>query len=220
MDSELIINVTSLETRVALLENGILAELHIERELNKGVVGNIYKCNVQRILPGIQAAFVNIGLARSAFLYVDDVYNSTEKDFEQMMENFKSGNEKAGLPPENEQKKQSPSPPIENILTENSELLVQVIKEPIGSKGARISSHISLPGRYLVYLPTLDNTGISRRITCEDERNRLKEIIQEIKPEGSGFIIRTASEGASREDLLTDMEFLVKIGRASCRERV
>ena len=138
MASELIINVTSLETRVALLENGILAELHIERELNKGVAGNIYKCNVQRILPGIQAAFVNIGLARSAFLYVDDVYNSTEKDFEQMMENFKSGNEKAGLPPGNKQKKQSPSPPIEDILTENSELLVQVIKEPIGIKGSRI----------------------------------------------------------------------------------
>jgi ribonuclease G len=211
MASELIINVTSLETRVALLENGTLAELHIERELNKGVAGNIYKCNVQRILPGIQAAFVNVGLARSAFLYVDDVYNNTEKDFEQLMENFKSGNEATSIPPENEQNKQSPSPPIENILTENSEFLVQVIKEPIGSKGARISSHISLPGRYLVYLPTLDNTGISRRITCEDERKRLKEIIQEIKPEGSGFIIRTASEGASREDLLTDMEFLVKL---------
>ncbi len=211
MASELIINVTSLETRVALLENGTLTELHIERELNKSVSGNIYKCNVQRILPGIQAAFVNIGLARSAFLYVGDIHNTTEKDFEQMMENFKSGNEAIGLSPENEQNKQSSFPPIESILTENSELLVQVIKEPIGSKGARISSHISLPGRYLVYLPTLDNTGISRRITCEDERKRLKEIIQEIKPEGSGFIIRTASEGASREDLIADMEFLVKL---------
>jgi len=211
MASELIINVTSLETRVALLENGILAELHIERELDKSVAGNIYKCNVQRILPGIQAAFTDIGLGRSAFLYVDDVYNNTEKDFEKMMEDFKSGNEAIGLPPEKERGKQSSSPPIENILKENSELLVQVIKEPIGSKGARISSHISLPGRYLVYLPTLDNTGISRRITCENERKRLKEIIQEIKPEGSGFIIRTASEGASRDDLVADMEFLVKL---------
>ena len=211
MGSELIINVTSLETRVALLENGILTELHIERALNKGVAGNIYKCNVQRILPGIQAAFVDIGLNRSAFLYVDDVYNNTEKDFEQMMEDFKSGNESIGLPPGNEHKKKSSSPPIEDILTENSELLVQVIKEPLGSKGARISSHISLPGRYLVYLPTLDNTGISRRISCEEERKRLKDIIQEIKPEGAGFIIRTASEGASKEDLLTDMEFLIKL---------
>jgi len=211
MGSELIINVTSLETRVALLENGILTELHIERALNKGVAGNIYKCNVQKILPGIQAAFVDIGLNRSAFLYVDDVYNNTEKDFEQMMENFKSGNEAIGLPPENKHNKKSSSPPIEDILTENSELLVQVIKEPLGSKGARISSHISLPGRYLVYLPTLDNTGISRRISSEEERKRLKDIIQEIKPEGTGFIIRTASEGASKEDLLTDMEFLIKL---------
>lgn len=211
MGSELIINVTSLETRVALLENGILTELHIERALNKGVAGNIYKCNVQRILPGIQAAFVDIGLGRSAFLYVDDVYNNTEKNFEQMMEDFKSCNEAIGLPPENENDKKSSSPPIEEILKENSELLVQVIKEPIGSKGARISSHISLPGRYLVYLPTLDNTGISRRISCEEERKRLKDIIQEIKPEGAGFIIRTASEGASREELLSDMEFLIKL---------
>jgi ribonuclease G len=211
MSSELIINVTSLETRVALLENGNLAELHIERELDKGIAGNIYKGRTQRVLPGMQAAFVDIGLARSAFIYVDDIYNN-DKELESMLSVFKDENEGMELNQDetNKQEYLTP-PPIEDILTDGYELLVQVIKEPIGSKGARISSHISLPGRYLVFLPTLKNIGISRRIILEEERERLKNIIQKIKPEDSGFIIRTASEGASEEELATDMDFLVKL---------
>ncbi len=211
MSAELIINVTSQETRVALLENGILAELHIERQSDKGIAGNIYKSRVQRVLPGMQAAFVDISLPRSAFLYVDDVYNN-EKEFESMLSVFKDDNDDMDLDHNGPIKPDyAAPPPIEDILTDGQELLVQVIKEPIGSKGARISSHISLPGRYLVFLPTLQNIGISRRITDEAERNRLKEIIQKIKPPDSGFIIRTASEGASEEELVTDKDFLVKL---------
>lgn len=211
MSSELIINVTSLETRIALLENGILVELHIERESDKGIVGNIYKGKVQRVLPGMQAAFVDIGLARSAFLYVDDVYNNY-KEFESMLSVFKENNEDMELDQDKISKREfATPPPIEDILVDGKELLVQVIKEPIGSKGARISSHISLPGRYLVFLPTLQNIGISRRITDDGERKKLKEIIQRIKPPDSGFIIRTASEGATEEELAMDMDFLVKL---------
>lgn len=211
MASELIINVTSLETRIALLENGILAELHIDRESDKGIAGNICKGRVQRVLPGMQAAFVDIGLPRSAFLYVDDVY-SNEKEFASMLSVLKDENEGMDIAEDEFYKNgYAPPTPIEDILTEGRELLVQVIKEPLGSKGARISSHISLPGHYLVFLPTLKNIGISRRITDEDERTRLKEIIQKIKPPDSGFIIRTACEGSSEEELATDMGFLIKL---------
>lgn len=212
MISELIINVTSHETRVALLENGILAELHIERESEKGIAGNIYRGRVQRVLPGMQAAFVDIGLARAAFLYVDDVCNH-EKELASMLSVFKDEHDDMDVDQTetNTKHPETPTPPIEEMLSEGREILVQVIKEPIGSKGARISTHISLPGRYLVYLPTLNNIGISRRITDEAERVRLKDILERIKPQDSGFIIRTASEGASEEELIADRDFLVKL---------
>lgn len=207
--SELIINVISHETRVALLENGALTELHIERASDKGIVGNIYKGRIQRVLPGMQASFVDIGLSRSAFLYVDDVYTGS-RDFD------------AGLPPlppehtdgeetPDEVRSHAPVQPIEELLSDGQEILVQVIKEPIGSKGARISSHISLPGRYVVYLPTMTNVGISRRITDETERQRLRDIVTATKPPGCGYIIRTASEGASEEEITADMDFLGKL---------
>jgi len=211
MTAELIINVTSLETRIALLENGNLAELHIERGTDKGIVGNIYRGKVQRVLPGMQAAFVDIGLPRAAFLCADDVY-STDKEIEPFLNIFKD--EQTGLDlsrHEPEKPPHLPPPPIEDILTEGKEILVQVIKDPIGSKGARISSHISLPGRYLVFLPALNTIGISRRIIDTDERSRLSDIIEKIKPDNDGFIIRTASENASEEELAMDMEFLIKL---------
>ncbi len=211
MISELIINVTSHETRVALLENGLLAEMHIERESDKGIVGNIYKGRIQRVLPGMQAAFVDIGLARSAFLYVDDVYTSTQ-DFESMLTTMNNDNGDMDVTSEEpDEHEHIPPPPIEDMLTDGAEILIQVIKEPIGSKGARISSHISLPGRYLVFLPTLNNIGISRRITDEAERERLKELVMKIKPPNQGFIIRTASEDSTEEELLSDMDFLIKL---------
>jgi ribonuclease G len=211
MGSELIINVTSLETRVALLENAILSELHIERESDKGITGNIYKGRVSRVLPGMQAAFVDIGLSRSAFLYVVDLYTS-EKEFESMMNGIQE------IPPEPdtnlnhaEMPKSRIPYPIEDLLTEGLEILVQVVKEPLGSKGSRISSHVSLPGRYLVYMPMVNHVGISRRIENEEERLRLKDIVQKIKPPDAGFIIRTASEGATEDELYMDMNFLFRV---------
>jgi ribonuclease G len=211
MSSELIINVTSFETRVALLENSSLAELHIERESDKGITGNIYKGRVTRVLPGMQAAFVDIGLSRSAFLYVVDVYQS-DRSFEEIMNGSQDGSvelEQNNKPAELQ--KSRLTYPIEDLLIEGQEIPVQVVKEPIGSKGSRISSHVSLPGRYLVFMPMVNHVGISRRIENDEERARLKEIVQRIKPADAGFIIRTASEGASEEEIAMDMDFLAKV---------
>ena len=211
MTSELIVNVTSHETRVALMENGILTELHIERESDKGIAGNIYKGRIQRVLPGMQAAFVDIGLARSAFLYVDDIYtpSSAAGPLHNVFEDARDD-----LEPEDADAyatRRQQSIPIEEVLSDGGEILVQVMKEPIGSKGARISSYISLPGRYLVYLPGIDNIFISRRITDQTERDRLEDIVRTIRPENCGFIVRTASEGTDEADLNMDMAFLIKL---------
>ena len=210
MPSELIINVTSNETRVALIESGVLSELHIERASDRGIAGNIYKGRIQRVLPGMQAAFVDIGLARSAFLYVDDVFTSSRND--SLRSIFKDEQDELELEDEDRDEPQRPhSIPIEELISDGREILVQVMKEPIGTKGARISSYISLPGRYLVYLPGMDNIAISRRITDPAERERLEGILKSIRPGTSGFIVRTASEGAQEDELRMDMDFLLKL---------
>ncbi len=201
MTKELVISTTSHETRVALLEGGHIAELYIERERERGIVGNIYKGRVIRVLPGMQAAFVDIGLEKAAFLYVADVLDVME----QVERRVEGDTEPAG----EEESELPPLPPIEDLLKEGQELLVQISKEPIGTKGARITSHISLPGRHLVYMPTVDHVGISRRIECEEERERLRSVVEEIRSPGTGFIVRTVSEGKSEEDLRHDMSFLV-----------
>ncbi|MCK5513632.1 MAG: Rne/Rng family ribonuclease [Deltaproteobacteria bacterium] len=211
MPSELVINVTSQETRIALIENGILAELFIERRSEKGIGGNIYKGRVVRVLPGMQAAFVDIDLDRSAFLYVDDVYE--DYDYLELMMGGSRENGDVSLEID---RKDTLAPSryslqIEDMLHEGQEVLVQVSKEPIGSKGARVTAHISLPGRYLVFMPTVDHIGVSRRIEDEGERKRLKEIVSRIKPPEVGFIVRTASEGRTEEDLLMDLNFLLKL---------
>jgi len=202
MTKELVINATSHETRVALLEGGHIAELYIERDRQLGIVGNIYKGKVIRVLPGMQAAFVDIGLAKAAFLYVADVMD----EMEQLEGNIEGEEELHG---QEDSSELSSLPPIEDLLTEGQELLVQISKEPIGTKGARITSHISLPGRHLVYMPTVDHIGISRRIESEEERERLRQIIDSMRTPGTGFIVRTVSEGKSEDDLRHDMEFLV-----------
>ncbi|SEA61496.1 RNAse G [Desulfuromusa kysingii] len=202
MTKELVINATSHETRVALLEGGHIAELYIERDRQLGIVGNIYKGKVIRVLPGMQAAFVDIGLAKAAFLYVADVMDEMEQ-----VERTIEGED--DLLEQEENTELSSLPPIEDLLTEGQELLVQISKEPIGTKGARITSHISLPGRHLVYMPTVDHIGISRRIESEEERERLRQIIDSMRTPGTGFIVRTVSEGKSEDDLRHDMEFLV-----------
>jgi ribonuclease G len=205
MGSELVINTTSHETRIALIENGTIAELYIERSRIKGIVGNIYKGRVIRVLPGMQAAFVDIGMEKAAFLYVADVFDAIEE-----YETFLDANEKKEESGDGREF-QPVMHPIEDLLQEGQELLVQVSKEPIGTKGARITSNISLPGRHLVYMPTVDHVGISRRIEDEDERERLREIVERIKPAGSGFIVRTVSEGKSEEDLASDLRYLTQL---------
>jgi ribonuclease G len=199
MANELIINVRSQETRVALLEDRVLVELYIERTKDRGIVGNIYKGKVVKVLPGMQAAFVDIGLEKASFLYVTDVYGGME-DYEEM-----------GFQGEEMTPYFNSSSQIEDLLSEGQEVLVQVSKEPIGTKGTRITSYISLPGRYLVFMPTLDHIGISRRIKDEKERKRLREIILTLRPPSSGFIVRTASEGADPDEIRNDMEFLLHL---------
>ena len=199
MANELIINVKQQETKVALLEDRVLAELYIERTKDRGIMGNIYKGKVVKVLPGMQAAFVEIGLEKAAFLYVSDVYGGVE-DYEEM-----------GLQGEEIPSYFNPSSQIEDLLSEGQEVLVQVSKEPLGTKGTRITSHITLPGRYLVLMPTVDHIGVSRRIRDERERRRLREIVLAIKPPSGGFIVRTASEEAEPDEIRYDMEFLLRV---------
>ncbi|MBM2838587.1 MAG: RNAse [Deltaproteobacteria bacterium] len=209
MSNELIINAPSYETRIALLENGVVSELFVERSSDLGIFGNIYKGKVVKILPGMQAAFVDIGLERTAFLYVTDVREELD-EYEVFM---KEGDE--GIEFESEfapaRFTSAASVPIEDLLKEGQEILVQVSKEPLGAKGARITSHLSLAGRHLVFTPTVDHVGVSRRIEDDKERRRLKEILLRMKPPGTGFIVRTVSEGKSEDDLKADMDYLVKL---------
>jgi ribonuclease G len=209
MASEIVMNITKCETRLALIENGQVAELHLERKGERGIVGNIYKGRVIKVLPGMQAAFVDIGLPRAAFLYVGDIHHHVH-DLDFMMneeEDEKSEEDENSIPdgiPD-----QMPSYlPIEDLIQEGEDILVQISKEPLGSKGARITSHISIPGRHLVFMPTVDHVGISRRIENELERQRLKDIISEIKPLSCGVIVRTVSEHESLEKLQADLVFL------------
>ncbi len=216
MGAELIINVAPWESRVALLENGTAVEFHVERATRPGHVGNIYKGRVVRVLPGMQAAFVDIGLDRTAFLYVTDVYDHLS-EFELMLGRAECVEEPDKFLCHQEEEPQPDlhyvPPPfrIEDLLHERQEILVQVTKEPVGSKGARITSHVSLPGRHLVLMPTMNHVGISRRIEEEAERNRLKELIEELRPAGTGFIARTASEGIKKEHLKAEMDFLLRL---------
>jgi ribonuclease G len=206
MTKELIVNTTSHETRVALLENGHIAELYIERSRERSIVSNIYRGRVIRVLPGMQAAFVDIGLDKAAFLYVADVLDEIEA-----VEQFIEVGQPPHQPTAESSSERPPLPPIEDLLQEGQEIMVQVAKDPIGTKGARITAHISLPGRNLVYMPTVDHVGISRRIENEEERTRLRHLVDVMRPEGTGFIIRTAAEGKSADELKTDMDYLIAL---------
>lgn len=214
MANELVINARPHETRVALVENGVPVELYIERKTGQELMGNIYQGRVVRVLPGMQAAFVDIAHERTAFLYVSDVHKDI-MDLERMM--LKGLNENGGRDdsPDPDEDKHSPLPEltfnIEDLLHEGQNIMVQVSKEPIGTKGARLTSYISLPGRHLVLLPTVNHIGISRRIEDQDERERLKSIIQEIRPNEMGFIVRTVSEGAAKDKLKSEMDFMLKL---------
>lgn len=198
MNKKIIVDVRHDQVRVALLEEDELAELYIEGEENQRIVGNIYRGKVVNVLPGMQAAFVDIGLEKNAFLYIGDI-NMDKSVFE-----F------TGLA-DSSNKVSVKNTSIRNVIREGQEITVQVIKEPIGTKGARVTTHITLPNRYLVLMPTVNYIGVSRRIEDEEERRRLKEIIDEIKPADMGVIIRTAAEGKSKEDFVKDQKFLCRL---------
>ena len=214
MASELVINTRPHETRVALVENGVVAELYIERKTGQELMGNIYRGRVVRVLPGMQAAFVDIGQERTAFLYVSDVHRDM-LDLDRVMLNgftSDSGSEKDNdIEDQDTKKYQDKSVNIEDMLREGQDIMVQVAKEPLGTKGARLTSYISLPGRHLVLLPTVNHIGISRRIEDQDERERLKNIIMGIRSDESGFIVRTVSEGADSDKLKSEMDFMQKL---------
>ncbi len=194
---------------MALLENKLVTEIFIERAKDRGNTGNVYKGRVVKVLPGMQAAFVDIGLEKSAFLYVADVYNSVEEYAHMMAEDITAEEEEIEIEEEGRPRRRRPSSmTIEELLQEGQEIIVQVAKEPIGTKGARVTSYVTLPGRYAVYMPTVDHIGISRRIESEAERKRLKDIVMSLKKPGAGYIVRTVSEGQDEAELKRDMDFL------------
>ncbi|OIO54090.1 MAG: ribonuclease G [Alphaproteobacteria bacterium CG_4_10_14_0_2_um_filter_63_37] len=202
---ELLVNITPQEVRVAGLENGVLRELLVERFHERSVVGNIYRGKVVRVLPGMQAAFVDIGLPKAAFLYAGDV-DTGLKDFVSYFDRQVHGNgEDAPV--------EIARPPIESLLSEGQEISVQVTKAPLGTKGARITTHITLPGRFLVYMPTLEHIGVSRRIESEEERGRLTGLIEGMRQEDEkgGWIVRTLADGASEAELARDRAFLLRL---------
>lgn len=214
-------NITPGETRIARLENGAISELFIERAGDQQIAGNIYQGTVTRVLPGMQAAFVDIGLEKAAFLYVSDVipnlFEDMEDEEEEEEEAQATGTEGtmsqgAPRPQRRGRRWQEPLPKIENVVREGQTIVVQVEKEPIRTKGARITCHISLPGRYVVMMPTVNHIGISRRVGSYEERQRLKQIITRARPSGKGgFIGRTMSIGANEEAMTADVQNLQSI---------
>jgi len=198
MATEILINATSYEVRLALVEDGNLSEFHMQRPTEKGLMGNVYKGKVVRVLPGMQAAFVDIGLERTGFLYVDDVCVSSD-----------SPQHNPCVTDCTQTHIRAQGMHIEDILRDGQDILVQVSKDPIGTKGARLTCHITLPCRNLVFIPLTDHIGVSRKIEDEVIRTQLKNLIEEIRPQGSGFIVRTVAEHASSDELEADMEYLM-----------
>jgi ribonuclease G len=213
MEKKLIINVTDHETRVALLEDGTIAELLVERRDEATIAGNVYKGRVVRVLPGMQAAFVDIGLHHAAFLHAGDLYfrqaaetNELLNGNDELEDEFPCNGEDAEADEKEQEIKH-----IEDLLTEGQEVLVQVAKAPLGTKGARVTTHVSLPGRFLVLMPTSARIGVSRRIEDEEERSRLKEIAGGLSQGKQGYIVRTAAENMSEEKLAYEMGFLKNV---------
>jgi ribonuclease G len=258
MNKEMIISSSDQETRVAILEDDQVVEVFIERERQRGVVGNIYKGRVSKVLPGMQSSFVDIGLERDAFLYVSEVVNTVEE-----FERLESGDDEdveaveppaavafvpaeveatpvaapAGIPPDGVERRSRdrvsapapaagradsradrdrdrPQPKIEDLLKEGQEVLVQVVKEPLGTKGARLTSHATMPGRFLVFMPTVDHVGVSRKIESREERARLRGIVREFREQHGftgGVIIRTAASGRSKDDILSDLTYFHQV---------
>jgi len=231
----LLINVDIAETRVALIESGSVTELFLERSHERSPVGNIYLGKVTRVLPGMQAAFIDIGLDRAAFLHVEDVVPQEDMnhllnvdreeadeadeadDADDASANGKGKAKAKAKAKATGRSKVTRATPIRDVLKEGQSLMVQVSKGPIGTKGARVTSHVSMPGRYVVYLPTVEHIGISKRIGNEKERRRLKESIEAFKPPRGGFIVRTVATGLTKKHIKADVGYLVhqwdKVGK-------
>ena len=236
MRHRIVINSTHQEARVALLENDRLVEIHIERAQQRNIAGNIYLGRVNRVLPGMQAAFVDIGLGKAGFIHASDVFggplpagmiddpNGQDPDADDLLDDFDLADPESEFDEEESSPNDKPRPgrgrrrsrsephiPLEQKLKENQEILVQVAKEPIGTKGPRLTAHLSLPGRQLVYTPTIGHIGVSRRIADGKERNRLREAVASLRPAEGGFIVRTACEGLTKKEIHDDMKFLLKL---------
>ena len=244
MNKEMIISSGEHDTRVAILEDDQVVEIFIERERSRGVVGNIYKGRVSKVLPGMQSSFIDVGLERDAFLYVTEVVNTVE-EFDRLEAGEEEDEEPAPVPavvaergeegenggapqverrsrdratgaptPKARDDKERPEAKIEDLLKEGQEVLVQVVKEPLGTKGARLTSHVTMPGRFLVFMPTVDHVGVSRKIESREERARLRGIVKSFR-ETHGFvggvIIRTAAAGRSDEDIVSDLSYFHQI---------
>ena len=205
MNKELIVSSNRHETMVATLEDDQVAEIVIERERARGAVGNIYKGRVNKVLPGMQSSFVNIGLDRDAFLYVTDVIDTFE-EYEKLEAGDSDGDHggRGGRPEANKDAK------IEDLLKQGQEILVQVVKEPLGTKGARITSHVSIPGRFLVFMPAVEHIGVSRKVDSREERSRLRKIVRRFREEHGftgGVILRTAAAGRPEQDIVSDLSY-------------
>src|SRR4029453_7036747 len=204
MTKEMIISSNGHETMVAILEDDLVAEVFVERERQRGVVGNVYKGRVSKVLPGMQSSFIDLGLERDGFLYVAEVIDTLE-EFEKLEaaadDDGGAASAKGGRGGrDSRDQKDKPQPKIEDLLKEGQEILVQVVKEPLGTKGARLTSHVTMPGRFLVFMPTVDHVGVSRKIESREERSRLRNSVKQFR-ETHGFtggvIIRTAASGRS-----------------------
>ncbi len=242
MTKEMIVSSSAHETRVAILEDEQVAEIFIERERHRGVVGNLYKGRVSKVLPGMQSAFVDLGLERDGFLYVSDVI-ATFEEFDRLDTDdddppvvaspgngalagsagapsapaVQGGGRRAGGAPRGRSEKAAeklPDPKIEDLVKEGQEVIVQVAKEPIGTKGARLTCHATMPGRFLVFMPTVDHVGVSRKIESREERSRLRGIVREFREQHGftgGVIIRTAAAGRAKEDIVSDLSYFHRI---------
>jgi len=211
----LVMNAEGPETRVAVVENSALAELFVERKRDRGTVGNIYRGRVTRVLPGMQAAFVDLGpkVERAAFLYVADILGADDE--KRLFED--ADTEDGDEAPEGtasriaRTRKQLAQRKIEDLIKPGQEILVQIVKDPIGQKGARVTGYLSLPGRYSVFMPSVDQVGVSRRIASDKERKRLRDIVNGSRPKGCGFIVRTAAEGTDEQEIRDDVDYLAKL---------
>jgi ribonuclease G len=237
MTKEMIISSSAHETRVAILEEDQVAEVFIERERSRGVVGNLYKGRVSKVLPGMQSAFVDLGLERDGFLYVSDVV-ATFEEFDRLETDeddaAANGNKSGAVPvagaPDGQRRggggggrqgrdrdrdrEKAPEPKIEELVKEGQEIIVQVAKEPLGTKGARLTCHATMPGRFLVFMPTVDHVGVSRKIDSREERSRLRGIVREFREQHGftgGVIIRTAAGGRPKEDIVSDLSYFHKV---------